>query len=279
MQQPATQIREAAKLKWGHQIGRGILLNAARNVKFSFVDRAFGGRGISDARVRTEERVLNAQQEDIDPVEDELEQLGAELARADAISELETMGSGSRPIGTSTESVPSEIEDLLDLDEDEDDAEDEVEDRSSEEDDYDDEDMEGSDGEEDEDDSDGDMEEEEEDDETDSEDDEGLRRTQSGRMLWRSDFGHRRHHRSRVEQDVPCAPHTRVFTGHCNVKTVKDVNFYGMQDEYVVSGSDCGNVFIWDRKTAQLVNILEGDGEVVNVVQGKFTIPCVEFAF
>ncbi|KAG9205654.1 hypothetical protein G6514_007261 [Epicoccum nigrum] len=181
MQQPATQIREAAKLKWGHQIGRGILLNAARNVKFSFVDRAFGGRGISDARVRTEERVLNAQQEDIDPVEDELEQLGAELARADAISELETMGSGSRPIGTSTESVPSEIEDLLDLDEDEDDAEDEVEDRSSEEDDDDDEEMEGSDGEEDEDDSDGDMEEEEEDDETDSEDDEGLRRTQSGR--------------------------------------------------------------------------------------------------
>ena len=35
-----------------------------------------------------------------------------------------------------------------------------------------------------------------------------------------------------------------------------------------MSGSDDGNFFIWDRKTAKLVNILEGDGEVVNVVQG-----------
>jgi len=50
------------------------------------------------------------------------------------------------------------------------------------------------------------------------------------------------------------------------------VNYFGLQDEYVVSGSDSGHVFIWDRKTAELVNILEGDGEVVNVVQGKFRI-------
>lgn len=50
------------------------------------------------------------------------------------------------------------------------------------------------------------------------------------------------------------------------------MNYFGLQDEYVVSGSDSGHVFIWDRKTAELVNILEGDGEVVNVVQGKFRI-------
>lgn len=57
--------------------------------------------------------------------------------------------------------------------------------------------------------------------------------------------------------------------GHTgNVKTVKDVNFYGMDDEYVVSGSDCGNFFIWDKKTTQLVNILHGDDEIVNVVTG-----------
>jgi WD40 repeat protein len=46
------------------------------------------------------------------------------------------------------------------------------------------------------------------------------------------------------------------------------VNFFGLQDEYIVSGSDCGNLFIWDRKTSQLLNILEGDNEVVNVIQG-----------
>lgn len=39
--------------------------------------------------------------------------------------------------------------------------------------------------------------------------------------------------------------------------------------QYVVSGSDGGHLFIWDKKTSELVNILEGDDEVVNVVQGE----------
>ena len=76
-----------------------------------------------------------------------------------------------------------------------------------------------------------------------------------------------------VDYDVPCTPHTRVYSGHCNIMTIKDVNFFGQDDEYVVSGSDGysggpGHVFIWDRHTTELVNILEGDGEVVNVIQG-----------
>ncbi|RMY39326.1 hypothetical protein D0866_02004 [Hortaea werneckii] len=49
---------------------------------------------------------------------------------------------------------------------------------------------------------------------------------------------------------------------------LKDVNYFGLNDEYVVSGSDDGNLFIWETHTGKLVNILEGDGEVVNVVQG-----------
>jgi len=36
----------------------------------------------------------------------------------------------------------------------------------------------------------------------------------------------------------------------------------------VVSGSDCGNLFIWDKKSGQRVQILSGDSEVVNVVTG-----------
>lgn len=74
--------------------------------------------------------------------------------------------------------------------------------------------------------------------------------------------------RESVLKDVECSSHTRQYSGHCNVKTVKDVNFFGLQDEYVVSGSDSGHVFIWDRKTSALVNILKGDSDVVNVVQG-----------
>jgi nuclear receptor interaction protein len=61
------------------------------------------------------------------------------------------------------------------------------------------------------------------------------------------------------------------------VKTVKDVNYFGLQDEYVVSGSDSGHLFIWDKKTAQLVNILEGDGEVVNVVQGVSNLSNISY--
>ncbi|CAN0384677.1 unnamed protein product, partial [Hapterophycus canaliculatus] len=37
------------------------------------------------------------------------------------------------------------------------------------------------------------------------------------------------------------------FTGHRNVLTVKQVNFYGPRSEFVVSGSDCGHIFLWDK--------------------------------
>lgn len=69
---------------------------------------------------------------------------------------------------------------------------------------------------------------------------------------------------------TPVSTHIRQYTGHCNVETTKDVNFYGRDEEYVVSGSDCSNLFIWDKKTSALINILEGDHEVVNVIQRKF---------
>lgn len=74
--------------------------------------------------------------------------------------------------------------------------------------------------------------------------------------------------RESLFKDVGCSSHTHQYSGHCNVKTVKDVNFFGLQDEYVVSGSDSGHVFIWDKKTSNLVNILKGDNDIVNVIQG-----------
>ncbi|RMZ72118.1 wd and tetratricopeptide repeat [Pyrenophora seminiperda CCB06] len=163
-----TQSRDAAKRRWAYYVGRGVLLNAAKDIKFSFVDRAYGGRGLSDKKIRAEEQALREQQEDIDPLIDE-----------GPVQEAELVGASIQ-----------------------------------------------------------------------------------------ANFGRSRYKRWKVERDVPCVPHTRVFRGHCNVKTVKDVNYFGLHDEYVVSGSDSGHVFIWDRKTAQLVNILEGDGEVVNVIQG-----------
>ncbi|KAI9778160.1 MAG: hypothetical protein M1839_008369, partial [Geoglossum umbratile] len=99
-------------------------------------------------------------------------------------------------------------------------------------------------------------------DEEEDSDEEGLR----GHLMWASVFDSSGK-KAKVGRDVHCSPHTRYYSGHCNVKTVKDVNFFGLEDEYVVSGSDSGHVFIWDKETTQLVNILEGDGEVMNVIQ------------
>ncbi|KAG2174630.1 hypothetical protein INT44_006894, partial [Umbelopsis vinacea] len=57
--------------------------------------------------------------------------------------------------------------------------------------------------------------------------------------------------------------------------TVKDVNFFGPNDEYVVSGSDEGNAFFWDKKTTRIVQILKADDETVNVIQGHPYNPVV----
>ena len=81
-------------------------------------------------------------------------------------------------------------------------------------------------------------------------------------------FGLGRSRSEDVEPTVPCSSHKRVYRGHCNIQTVKDVNYYGLDDEYVVSGSDSGHLFIWDRKSSRLVNILKGDSSTVNVIQG-----------
>lgn len=56
------------------------------------------------------------------------------------------------------------------------------------------------------------------------------------------------------------------------------MGFLGQQDEYVVSGSDDGNFFIWDARSAQIVNILAGDEEVVNVVVGHPRVPVLAVA-
>ncbi|RAR00540.1 wd and tetratricopeptide repeat-containing protein [Stemphylium lycopersici] len=253
-----TQTRTAAKRRWAYQVGRGLLLNASKDIKFAFVDRAYGGRGISDKKIRAEEKALRERQEDIDTQTDEGPVRDAELI---SVSAEDTNDHGEGPSSSAPESGPRPGA-VGDADE-SGNEEEEEEDDDEEDDDDDDDDDDESDGDVDSDDG-----VDEDDDDSEEEDEEGLRRTRSGHMLWRTDFGRSRYKRWKVERKVPCAPHTRVYIGHCNVKTVKDVNYFGLQDEYVVSGSDSGHVFIWDRKTAQLLNILEGDGEVVNVVQG-----------
>ncbi|CAO1377917.1 unnamed protein product [Diamesa serratosioi] len=62
------------------------------------------------------------------------------------------------------------------------------------------------------------------------------------------------------------------FLGHRNARTmIKEANFWG--DDFILSGSDCGHVFIWDRHTAELVQLLQADKHVVNCVQPHPTLP------
>ncbi|GJN08209.1 hypothetical protein PR202_ga26105 [Eleusine coracana subsp. coracana] len=57
------------------------------------------------------------------------------------------------------------------------------------------------------------------------------------------------------------------YSGHRNFQTVKGVSFFGPSDEYVVSGSDCGNVFIWKKKGGELMRMMHGDKDVVNCIE------------
>jgi WD40 repeat protein len=83
------------------------------------------------------------------------------------------------------------------------------------------------------------------------------------------------------------------FVGAQNVATIKDgdsqpilptwsrstnanmpaVNFVGPDDQWVISGSDDGNFFIWDKKSEKLHGIYEGDSTVVNVIEGHPHFP------
>ncbi|KAH9331597.1 hypothetical protein KI387_003705, partial [Taxus chinensis] len=59
----------------------------------------------------------------------------------------------------------------------------------------------------------------------------------------------------------------QVYKGHRNCQTVKGVNFFGPNTEYVVSGSDCGRIFIWKKKGGELVHLMVGDQQVVNCLE------------
>jgi DDB1- and CUL4-associated factor 6 len=236
--------RDACRF-WGFKVGRALLMDAGEGVNFAFVNQAFGG-----LRLHVESDVEHERsQEDVEPNEEEEEEVVDSVDLVNAASEPGPAKSSSIPQRTTTGTTNGSAQSDVDMAaptsvaagdvaaEAEEDADNGNEASDSE--------REQSDA---------------DDDEDDSERTHPLFRR-------RAAFGRSRE-RALVNIDVPYSSHTRIYRGHCNTKTVKDVNFYGLNDEYVVSGSDSGHFFIWDRKSMEVVNILEGDGEVVNVVQG-----------
>ncbi|KAG8063850.1 hypothetical protein GUJ93_ZPchr0003g17578 [Zizania palustris] len=67
----------------------------------------------------------------------------------------------------------------------------------------------------------------------------------------------------------------QVYSGHRNFRTVKGVIFFGPNDEYVLSGSDCGNVFVWRKKGSELMRIMHGDKGVVNCIEPHPNFPFI----
>ncbi|KAJ8086654.1 hypothetical protein PM082_005477 [Marasmius tenuissimus] len=74
---------------------------------------------------------------------------------------------------------------------------------------------------------------------------------------------------------VPVVMPRKRYAGARNTRTVKDVNFLGPRDEFVTSGSDDGNFFVWDKSSGDLQGLYEGDGSVVNVIEGHPHLPLI----
>lgn len=241
--------RRAAIRFWGIKVARGILMGAGEGVNFEFVNRAFGGlRAVVEEDEEDEDDEDDGRerlQEDIDPNEQDEPITEVRLLSGSASRRHR---SGSHPTGTEETEPETGRRGVNSPDSSDVWPDAEVEDGEEEE---------------------GDMGEDDDDDDDDSSDDysddDDLSDEDEGQLL----IHRTSKNRQDVETNTPCSPRTNVYRGHCNVQTVKDVNYFGLDDEYVVSGSDCGNLFIWDRKTSNLVNILSADSDTVNVVQGE----------
>lgn len=71
-----------------------------------------------------------------------------------------------------------------------------------------------------------------------------------------------------------CTRKLTQFSIYRNSRTIKGVNFFGPQSEYIVSGSDCGHVFFWDKNTEAVINFRKGDNAgVVNCLEPHPTMP------
>jgi len=67
--------------------------------------------------------------------------------------------------------------------------------------------------------------------------------------------------------DLIYQPNSRVgYFGHRNARTIiNEATFWGKA--HIMSGSDCGHVFIWNRFTGKVVHVLQADRHVVNRVR------------
>ncbi|XP_059055486.1 DDB1- and CUL4-associated factor 8 [Achroia grisella] len=67
---------------------------------------------------------------------------------------------------------------------------------------------------------------------------------------------------------------THRYSGHRNCATFKGVSFFGPNSEYIVSGSDCSHIYIWEKKSESIVQWMRGDDNgIVNCIEAHPRCP------
>eukprot|EP00760_Papus_ankaliazontas_P038335 PhM_4_TR9085/c0_g1_i1/m.92475/K11804/WDR42A; WD repeat-containing protein 42A len=75
--------------------------------------------------------------------------------------------------------------------------------------------------------------------------------------------------------DTACHAYDVILAGHRNTQTfLKGVRYCGGPNgEFITTGSDCGNIMIWNRWSCRVVAMLHGDGDVVNMISPHPHLP------
>ncbi|KAG5453616.1 DDB1- and CUL4-associated factor 8 [Clonorchis sinensis] len=77
----------------------------------------------------------------------------------------------------------------------------------------------------------------------------------------------------------PSSPYLHKYSGHRNMQTIVSATFFGPNSEYVVSGSDDGFFYVWDRESEGIVQWLHADADgAVNVIESHPTLPVLASA-
>lgn len=68
----------------------------------------------------------------------------------------------------------------------------------------------------------------------------------------------------------------RRYVGATNQRTdIKQARFLGGHDEFIIAGSDCGHMFIWETETGNIVRLLKADNKILNCVAPHPTSPLI----
>ncbi|KAK6726802.1 hypothetical protein RB195_004859 [Necator americanus] len=76
-------------------------------------------------------------------------------------------------------------------------------------------------------------------------------------------------HQSHVmSDDKNVIDYSERFCGQTNTHTdIKEANFFGSKNQYIVAGSDCGSLLLWKRCSGVLVAAWNADHSILNIVQ------------